>query len=162
MEKASFSDVIVAQHQLVFRHMDGLRRGTRLRRSASRFATVLLAHTLAENEIIDPLETDRSQRARDQSEHDVLTYALSRVLGSPAVAHTFEARLHTLRTLLVHHCEREERARLPALERHVGPSRSRRVASRLEARFAALEALDLESLVASAGSLSGADERRRR
>jgi hypothetical protein len=162
LKKASFSDVIVAQHQLVFRRMDALRRGTRLRRSAARFATVLLAHTLAESEIVDPLETDRSQRARDQSEHDVVTFALSRVLASPAVAHTFEARLHTLRTLLVHHCEREERARLPALERDVGPSRSRRIATRLSERFAALEALDLESLVASAGSVSADDARRRR
>lgn len=162
MKKASLSDVIVAQHQLVFRRMDGLRRGTGLRRSASSFAAVLLAHTLAENELVDPLETDRKLRARDQSEHDVLTYALSRVLGAPTVAHTFDARLHTLRTLLVHHCEREERARLPALERLVGPSRSRRVAGLLSERFAALEALDLESLVASAGSLSAADARRRR
>lgn len=162
MEIASFSDVIVAQHQLVFRRMDALGRGTRLRGNATRFATVLLAHTLAESELIDPLEPDRSQRARDHSEHDLLTYALSRVLVSPTVAHTFEGRLHTLRTLLVNHCEREERARLPALEHHVGPARSRRIAGRLRERFAALAALDLESLVASAGSLSGDGARRRR
>jgi hypothetical protein len=162
VEKASFSDVIVAQHQLVFRRMDALGRGPRLRGNAARFATVLLAHTLAETELIDPLEPDRSQRARDHSEHDLLTYALSRVLVSPTAAHTFGGRLHTLRTLLVHHCEREERARLPALEQHVGPARSRRIAGRLRERFAALEALDLESLVASAGSLSADGARRRR
>jgi hypothetical protein len=152
MKPDLFSDVVVAQHRLVFRRMDGLRRGARLQRSAARFAKVLLAHSLAEREVVDPLEPDRSLRARDEDEHDVLTYALSRVLGSPVIAHTFEARLHTLRTLLVHHCEREERARLPALEERVGISRSRRVAARLQARFAALEALDLESLVASAAS----------
>jgi hypothetical protein len=162
VEKASFSDVIVAQHQLVLRRMDTLRRGARLQGDAGRLAIVLLAHTIAEHEIVDPLETDRSQRARDHSEHDLLTYALSRVLDSPAVAHMFEARLHTLRTLLVHHCEREERARLPALERHVGQSRSRLIGGRLTERFAALEALDLESLVASAGSLSAGGARRRR
>ncbi len=161
MDKGSFSDVVVAQHRLVFVRMDGLQRGVRLRRSAARFATVLLAHALAEHEIISPLETDRRQRARDEAEHDVLTFALSRVLGASATAHTFDARLHTLRTLLVHHVEREERARLPAIERRVGMARSRRVASRLRERFAALEELDLESLVASCGSFSGDVGRRR-
>ncbi len=153
MKIGSFSDVIVAQHRLVFTRMDGLRRGARLRHTASRFATVFLAHALAEHEIIDPLEGDPSQRARDAEEHDVMTYALSRVLASPSVSHTFDARLHTLRTMLVHHCEREERARLPALERRVGAARSRGVAARLRERFATFEKIGLEALIASASSL---------
>lgn len=104
-------------------------------------ADEIVGHTLAEEELVYPLaHRPHGSEERALEEHALLRYALERLLLARPGNLTFEARIRMLRELLVHHCEQEERARLPILEKRMGERRSRELAVRVSSRFEELVA----------------------
>lgn len=99
-------------------------------------ANALVGHTLAEEELVYPIPVPAvGCQVQAAEEHAVVRYALHRLLSADPEDATFEARLRVLRELLVNHCDREERARLPAMERALGGQKSRQLARAVAARF---------------------------
>lgn len=127
-----FSEVVVHQHRRLIGLLDRIEESPESEKVRA-LADEIVGHTLAEEELLD-----RENSARDVEEHALLRYALQRLLVARSKSPAFEARLRMLRELLVHHCELEERARLPLVERALGGRRSRALAEKLVARFAEL------------------------
>lgn len=104
-------------------------------------ADEIVGHTLTEEELVYPLpHRPNGSEERALEEHALLRFALERLLLARPGNVTFEARIRMLRELLIHHCEQEERARLPVLEKRIGSKRSRELAARVSSRFEELVA----------------------
>lgn len=136
----SLKDVLAQQHRRVIELLDQTEETPKSGILQS-LADEIVGHTLAEEELVYPL-SHRPHGAEEQAleEHAVLRYALERLLVAPPGNMTFEARVRMLRELLIHHCEQEERARIPPLEERMGARRSRALAARVASRFEELVA----------------------
>ena len=113
-------------------------------------ADEIVGHTLAEEELVYSL-SDRPHGTEERAleEHALLRYALERLLVARPGNLTFDARVRMLRELLIHHCEQEERARIPILEKRIGSKRSRELAARVASRFEELVACGHERALAN-------------
>lgn len=109
--------------------------------AVSALADEIVGHTLAEEELVYPLShRPHGVEERALEEHALLRFALERLLLARPGNLTFGARIRMLRELLIHHCEQEERARLPFLEKRMGAKQSRELAARVSSRFEELVA----------------------
>jgi hypothetical protein len=137
---SSLKDVLEKQHRRVIELLDQTEEAPKsgLLRA---LADEIVGHTLAEEELVYPLShRPHGSEERALEEHALLRYALERLLLAPPGNLTFAARVRMLRELLVHHCEQEERARLPVLEKRIGTKRSRELAALVASRFEELVA----------------------
>lgn len=132
---SSLKDVLEEQHRRVIELLDQTEEAPESSLIQS-LADEIVGHTLAEEELVYPLSY-RSHGAAEKAleEHALLRYALGRLLVARPGNVTFDARVRMLRELLIHHCEQEERARLPVLEKRMGARRSRALAERVASRF---------------------------
>ena len=130
------TDILANQHRRVIALLDEAQE-TAESGAIRSLADEIAGHMLAEEELVYPL---RYAPLRAVEEHALLRYALERVLVANPEHLSFDARLRMLRDLLVHHCDREERAELPNLEKTLGARRSRHLAERVGRRFRELVA----------------------
>lgn len=148
---SSLKNTLVHQHRRVIELLDQTEETPKSGILES-LADEIVGHTLAEEELVYPLD-GRPAGTEEQAieEHAVLRYALERLLVARPGNMTFEARIRMLRELLVHHCEQEERARIPALEKKIGERRSRALAARVASRFEELVARGHKDALAGRG-----------
>jgi hypothetical protein len=148
----SLSDVLSSQHRQVFDLLD--RAEVAPRPSVlETLANALVGHTLAEEQLVYPLPVPApGSHVQALEEHALVRYALHRLLAAEPGKATFGARLRVLRELLVNHCEREERARLPAIEKKLGPPKSRKLARAVAERFEQLVARGHKSALRGSGN----------
>jgi hypothetical protein len=138
---SSLKTVLESQHRRVIDLLDQTEESPQS--SALRtLADEIVGHTLTEEELVYPLShRPHGSEERALEEHALLRFALERLLlASPGDNLTFSARIRMLRELLIHHCEQEERARLPVLEKRIGTKRSRELAAKVASRFEELVA----------------------
>lgn len=133
-------DVLERQHRRVIELLDRTEEAPKSSLLRA-LADEIVGHTLTEEELVYP-HSCRPHGAAERAleEHAVLRYALERLLVARPGNLTFDARVRMLRELLIHHCEQEERARLPILEKRMGSRRSRALAERVASRFEELVA----------------------
>ena len=132
---SSLKTVLEKQHRRVIELLDQTEEAPRSSLLRA-LADEIVSHTITEEELVYPL-SHRPHGAEEKAleEHALLRYALERLLVARPGNHTFDARVRMLRELLIHHCEQEERARLPILEKRMGSRRSRALAQRVASRF---------------------------
>lgn len=137
---SSLKSVLENQHRRVIELLDQTEEAPRSSLLQA-LADEIVGHTLAEEELVYPL-SDRPHGCEERAleEHALLRYALERLLIAPPGNLTFAARVRMLRELLIHHCEQEERARIPVLEKRMGSKRSRELAVQVASRFEELVA----------------------
>jgi hypothetical protein len=129
------TEVLVHQHRRVIALLDQTQENPKAHVLES-LADEIVGHTFAEAQLVYPNRlVSRGSQAQALEEHAVLQFALQRLLAANPGNVAFEARLRALRELVVHHLEREERARLPHVERQIGVRRSRELAERVASRF---------------------------
>lgn len=146
---SSLKNVLEKQHRRVIELLDQTEEAPQSRLLRT-LADEIVGHTLAEEELVysnSSRPTGSEERALE--EHALLRYALERLLGARPGNLTFAARVRMLRELLIHHCEQEERARLPVLEKRIGSRRSRELAARVTSRFEELVACGHERALAN-------------
>jgi hypothetical protein len=137
---SSLKHVLEQQHRRVIALLDQAEEAPKSSLLRA-LADEIVGHTLTEEELVYSLpHRPHGSEARALEEHALLRYALERLLVARPGNLTFAARVRMLRELLIHHCEQEERARLPILEKRIGSKRSRELAARVASRFAELVA----------------------
>lgn len=129
------TDILVHQHRRVIDLLDRTQE-TPESHVLESLADEIVGHTVAEAELVYPMDlATAGSHAQALEEHAVLRFALERLLTARPDHVSFDARLRVLRELLVHHCDREERARLPHVEKKIGARRSRQLARQVALRF---------------------------
>jgi hemerythrin superfamily protein len=104
-------------------------------------AAKLAAHMRIEEEVVYPLARDLDDdELEDQvlealEEHTVAAFELKRAAEVGLDHESSEAKLKTLKDLVAHHVEEEERTFLPKLERYIEKDRLEAIGADLESRF---------------------------
>jgi len=130
------TNALAAQHRRVIELLDEAQENAK-KKTLHSLADHIVGHMVAEEEIVYPVAaTPAWTRVQALEEHAILRYALDRLLVANPSHLSFDARVRMLRELLLHHCDREERARLPQFEKAIGARRSRLLATRVEERYA--------------------------
>ncbi|WP_437278436.1 hemerythrin domain-containing protein [Sorangium sp. So ce375] len=111
-----------------------------VRRATDELTKHLLAHMLAEQVVLFPellaIEPDLIGGACE--EHTVTRFEIRRVVGMAPEDPGFKARLVTLRELVTHHAEEEERDLLPKIEAELTDDTNERLGRQMLELFDAL------------------------
>ncbi|MGK4008839.1 hemerythrin domain-containing protein [Sorangium sp. So ce1036] len=137
------TQVLKAQHREAERLFELVLSGTGdVRGAADELTRHLLAHMLAEQVVLFPellaIEPDLVRGACE--EHTVARFEIRRVVDTLPGDPTFKAKLVTLRELVSHHAEEEERALLPRVEGELSDDMNERLGEQMQELFDALVA----------------------
>jgi hemerythrin-like domain-containing protein len=112
-------------------------------------ANALMAHMVIEQEIFYPAlrAADEDMVLESYEEHAVARFALRRLLKVDQESDTFEARVTTLKELIEHHVEEEEKDLLPEAEDSLGDERLEELGARMESLFKETMKLGFENVL---------------
>ena len=112
-------------------------------------ATDLAAHSAIEEEIFYPAAKrfKKDLVLKSYEDHQILAFALKRLVGADVNEDSFVARLAEVKELVLHHVAEEERELFPAAAQELGDEQNEALGKQMEARFKELEGAGYEGAV---------------
>ncbi len=127
-----------------------------------RLARDLACHLTIEQDIFYPAVRDSTETLIDTSyeEHAMMELALKRMLRSGVIDATFDAKLATLRELVLNHIEQEELELFPVVEEMVGEAALEALGAQLAGAYQEAQAQGFAALVPEGLTETSADHSR--
>jgi iron-sulfur cluster repair protein YtfE (RIC family) len=129
----------------------------------SELANDLAAHMIIEQEIFYPAckEAEMDLVLEAYEEHAIAEIALKRLLATDPEAETFHARVTSLKELIEHHVEEEEKELFPKAEKALEEQRMQELGGEMKARFEEAVEAGYEALLPKRAGSASADRKRK-
>lgn len=157
------TDLLESQHRKVeatFKKLEGGRSNTAA--LLTELATDLAAHMVIEQELFYPVarEIKEGLVLESYEEHALAEFELKRLLKTDPEDVTFQAKLTTLKELIKHHVDEEEKELFPKVEKALPAEELKALGKRMKARFNEVVEIGYEAVLSSSKALKSADSHR--
>jgi hemerythrin superfamily protein len=154
------TDLLEKQHRKVealFKKLEGGR--SEAAPLLEELANDLAGHMAIEQEIFYPAvkEIDEDLVLESFEEHSLAEIGLKRLLATSPDDKAFKARVTTLKELILHHVEEEEKELFPKVDKKLGDERLNELGKRMKARFTEVVAAGFEAAVPKGFGKTSAD-----
>lgn len=139
------------QHRKVESLFSALETGHRAPKSLEDLATALTGHAMIEEELFYP-EVKRLQPdlvLESYEEHELMAYALQRLMACQPDHESFPARLKALKEIVEEHVQEEETELFPTVMRGLPEDREEALGKQMDERFKELSHLGYEGALAA-------------
>lgn len=139
------------QHREVESIFEQLESGKGNAKLVEQLADNLTAHAIIEEQIFYPaaMKIEKDLVLESYEEHEVMAFALKRLVATDPKDESFEARVKAVKDLVEHHVDEEEEAKLfPAVDKAMSDEDSEALGEQMETRFTELVELGHEAALA--------------
>lgn len=120
-------------------------------KSIEQLATTIIAHAVMEEQIFYPVaaKSKRDLVLESYEEHEILAFALKRLVGCDPKDEAFPARLKAVKHVFTQHIQEEEQEMLPAAAQDVPEEEQETLGRQMKARFDEVHAGGYEGALAA-------------
>lgn len=139
------------QHRKVESLFSALETGHRAQKQLDDLATALTGHAMIEEELFYP-EVKKLQPdlvLESYEEHELMAYALQRLMACQPDHESFPARLKALKEIVEEHVQEEETELFPTVTRGLPEDREEAIGKQMDERFKELNHLGYEGALAA-------------
>lgn len=129
--------LLEGQHRKVESLFESLEASPANAKLVSELATALACHAVIEEELFYPAakRVERDMVLEAHEEHELMAYALRRIVASDPSGSSFRARVKACKETVRHHVQEEEQNLLPKMAEALGPEEDEALGKEMEARF---------------------------